>query len=156
MIDRLFFNSVQKSQWAHMSVSPPWVELWGSKDCHLLKYYNVQKQGSRFNLGLDAAVNTHYIQKCFRWRKSSSWGLLIFSNVFQELSVSPSAFNSFKIINLCKNGIHIHENLARRTIFGFKIWQNFTSPSNFMMSQKLEQLFPNISIHRIQILKQNS
>ncbi len=29
-----------------------------------LKYYNVQKWEHRFALGLDAAKNTHYIQKC--------------------------------------------------------------------------------------------
>ncbi len=50
-------------------LSPPRVELGSSKDCHLLKYYNVQKWGSRFTLGLYAAKNTHYIQKCFRWKK---------------------------------------------------------------------------------------
>ncbi len=84
-------------------------ELGGSKDCHLLKYYNVQKRRSGFILGLDAAKNTLYIQKCFKWRKSCSWGLSMFSNVFQELSVSPSAVNSFKVTNLCKNGIHMRE-----------------------------------------------
>ncbi len=103
-------NSVQKSQWAHMSVSPPSrVQLGGSADCHILKYYNVQKQGSRFTLGLDTAENKHYIQKCFKWRKSRLRSLSMFSNVFQELSVSSSAVDSFKVTNLCKNGIHIHE-----------------------------------------------
>ncbi len=33
----------------------------------------------------------------------------MFSNVFQELSISPSAVNSFKVTNLCKNGIYIHK-----------------------------------------------
>ncbi len=84
------------------------IELGDSKDCYLLKYYNVQKWGSRFTLGLDTAENTHYIQKCFKWRKSRSWGLSMFSNVFQELSVSPSVVNSFKVTNLCTNGIHMH------------------------------------------------
>ncbi len=40
-------------------------------------------------------------------------GHLMFSNMFQELSVSPSVVNSFKVTNLCKNGIHIR-----------KIWQD--------------------------------
>ncbi len=48
-----------------MSISPR-VELGSSKDCHLLKFYYVKKQGSRFTLGLDAAENTHYIQKGFK------------------------------------------------------------------------------------------
>ncbi len=30
------------------------------------KYYSVQEWESRFTLGLDAAKNTHYIQKCFK------------------------------------------------------------------------------------------
>ncbi len=30
-------------------------------------------------------------------------------NMFQELSVSPSAVNSFKVTNLCENGIHIRK-----------------------------------------------
>ncbi len=68
-------------------LSPPSrVDIGGSKDCHLLKYYNVQKRGSRFTLWLDAEENTHYIQKCFKWRKSRSQGLLMFSNVFEKLS----------------------------------------------------------------------
>ncbi len=38
-------NSVQKSQWVHMSISSPHplVKLGDSKDCHILKYYNIQK-----------------------------------------------------------------------------------------------------------------
>ncbi len=36
-------------------------------------------------------------------------GLLMFSNVFQELSVSPLAINSFKVTNLYKNGIYIRK-----------------------------------------------
>ncbi len=71
-------NSLQISQWAHMSVSPL-SGARGTKDCHLLKYFNVQKWGSRFTLGLHAFKNTHCIQKCFKWRKSHSRGLLIFS-----------------------------------------------------------------------------
>ncbi len=31
-----------------------------------LKYYNIQKQESRFNLGFDTAKNKRYIQKCFK------------------------------------------------------------------------------------------
>ncbi len=31
-----------------------------------LKYYNVLKRESRFNLGLNAVKNTHYIKKCFK------------------------------------------------------------------------------------------
>ncbi len=42
------------------------VELRCFKDCHLLKYYKVQKWGSRFTFGMDAAKNTRYIQKCFK------------------------------------------------------------------------------------------
>ncbi len=38
----------------------------GFKNCHLLKYYNVRKWGSRLTLGLDAARNMHYIQKFFK------------------------------------------------------------------------------------------
>ncbi len=106
IIDWLFLNSVQKSQWAHMSISPR-VEVGGSKDCPLLKYCNVQKLGSWFTLGLDAAENTCY--KYFKWRKLRSRALLMFSNEFQELSVSTSAVNFFKVTNLCKNGIHICE-----------------------------------------------
>ncbi len=92
-------------------LSPSRMELGGFKDCHLLKSYNVQKWGSRITLGLDSAENMHYIQKCFKKkkRKSRSRGLLMFSNVFQELSISPSAVNSFKVTNLCKNGIHIRK-----------------------------------------------
>ncbi len=81
----------------------------GCKDRHLLKYYNVQKRGSRFTLGPDVAKNTHYVQKCFKWRKSRSQGLSMFSNVFQELSLSPSVVSSYKVTNLCKNGIHIRK-----------------------------------------------
>ncbi len=33
----------------------------------------------------------------------------MFSKGFQELSVSSSAVNSFKVTNLWKNGIHIRE-----------------------------------------------
>ncbi len=101
-------NSVQKSQWAHVSASHQ-SGAKGSKDCRLLKYCHVQKRASRFTLGLDAAENMHYIQKCFRWRKSHSRSLLMFSNMFQELPVSPSAVNSFKVTNLFKSCIHIHE-----------------------------------------------
>ncbi len=71
-------NSVQKSQWVQMSISSQ------SGACHLLKYYNVQKWGSRFTSGLDAAKNTHYIRKCFKWRKSHSWGLLMFTYVYSR------------------------------------------------------------------------
>ncbi len=39
-------------------LSNPWIKLRGSKDCHLLKYYNVQKWGSRFTLGLGTGENT--------------------------------------------------------------------------------------------------
>ncbi len=101
-------NFVQKSQWTHMSISHQ-MELGAPKIPHPLKYCNAQKWESRFTLGLDVAENTQYIQKCFKWRKSRLWGLLMFSNVFQELSASPSAVKSFKVTNLCKNGIHILE-----------------------------------------------
>ncbi len=147
-------NSMQKSQWTHMSIYHQ-SEARDSKDCYRLKYYNVQKRESRFTLGLDTAENMYYIRKCFKWRKSHSRDLLMFSNVFQELSVSPSQVNSFKVTNLCKNGHPYLQNWARYTFFRFKIWQNFTSPSNFMMSQKLEPSFPNISIPHLKIQKQN-
>ncbi len=53
---------MQKSQWAHMSISPlegSWVlQRWP-----LLKYLNAQERKSRFTLGLDAAKNTDYIKK---------------------------------------------------------------------------------------------
>ncbi len=138
-----------------MFISPR-VELGGSKDCHLLKYYNVRKWESRFTLGLDAAENTHYIQKCFKCRKLHLRGLLMFSNVFEELSVSLSAVvNSFKVTNLCKNGIRILK-IWRGAIFWFKIWQNFTSSSNFMIIQKLEPSVPNIFILHLKMQKQNS
>ncbi len=101
-------NSIRESQWAHLSYLLQ-SRAWASKDCHLLKHYNVQKLGSRFTLWLDAAKNTQYIQKCIKWRKSHLQGLLMFSNVLQDPSVSPSAVNSFKVTNLCKNGIHICE-----------------------------------------------
>ncbi len=45
-----------------MSISPQ-SGAKGSEDYHLLKYYNVQKRGSRFTLGLDAAANTRIISK---------------------------------------------------------------------------------------------
>ncbi len=48
-------NSVQKSHLAHMSLSPKSGGR-GSKYCYHLKYYNVQKQGSRFTLRLDAQL----------------------------------------------------------------------------------------------------
>ncbi len=76
-------------------VSPPRVDIGGSKDNHLLKYCNVEKRGNRFILGMDAAENTHYIQKCFNGRKSHLWGLLMFSKMFQELSVSFSTVKLF-------------------------------------------------------------
>ncbi len=44
----------------HVRLPPPGVELGSSKDCYLLKYYNVQKRGSRFNLGLETAKNMRY------------------------------------------------------------------------------------------------
>ncbi len=135
-------------------LSPFSMGLEGAKDCHLLKYYNVQR--GRFTLRLDAAENMHHIQKCFEWRKSRLWGLLMFSNVFQELSVSLSVVNFFKVTNLCKNDIHICKIWRDAWFFGFKIWLNFTSPSNFMMSQKVKPLFPNISIQHPKIQKQNS
>ncbi len=70
---RLFSNSMQKIQWAHMSISTsPSVELGSSKDCHLLKYYNVQKWGSRLTLRLDTIENTHYIQNA---SNKSCWAL---------------------------------------------------------------------------------
>ncbi len=90
-------------------ISPTPVELWAPE---IAIFWNIIifKNGKVDSLrGLDAAENTHYIQKCFKWRKSRLQGLLMFSNVFQELSVSPSAVNYFKVTNLCKNGIHIHD-----------------------------------------------
>ncbi len=44
----------------YVYLHPPRVELRGSKDCHLLKYYNVQKRIRRnwFTLGLGAAKNS--------------------------------------------------------------------------------------------------
>ncbi len=42
-------------------------------------------------------------------KKVTPVGSLMFSNVFQELSVSPSAVNSFKVTILCKNSIHIRK-----------------------------------------------
>ncbi len=95
---------------------------------HLLKYYNVQKEGSRFISGLDAGENTHYIQNCFKWRKSRSWGLLMFLNMFHELSVSPSTVNSFKVTNLCKNGIHIHEIWRNAQFLGSKFGRILLHP----------------------------
>ncbi len=38
-------------------------------------------------------------------KKGTFMDLLMFSNVFRELSVSPSVVNSFKVKNLCKSGI---------------------------------------------------
>ncbi len=51
----------------------------------------------------------------------------MFSNVFQELSVSPLVVNSFKVTNLCKN-VHIH-----------KIWRD---------TQFLGSEFGRILLHR--------
>ncbi len=62
---RCTLNSVQKSQWVHSYIPPP-PKPGSSKDCYLLKYYNVQKWESSFTLGLDIAKNTHYIQKSFK------------------------------------------------------------------------------------------
>ncbi len=64
-------NFIQKSQWEHMSTFPM-SRVREIKRCPSLKYYNVQKRKSRFNLGLDAAKNTHYVWKCF---KKSCWTL---------------------------------------------------------------------------------
>ncbi len=50
IIDRLSLNSIQKSQWAHMSISSQ-IAVKGLQRLLLLKYYNVQKRGSKFILG---------------------------------------------------------------------------------------------------------
>ncbi len=58
-------NSVQKSHWAYMSVSP----RSGAKGLQRLpswKYYYVQKRENRFTLGLDTVKTTQYIQNCFK------------------------------------------------------------------------------------------
>ncbi len=78
---------------------------WSYKDCHLLTYYNFQKLGSRFTWGWTLPK----ISICFKWRKSRSRCLLMFSNMFRKLSVSPSTVNSYKVTNLCKNGIYIRK-----------------------------------------------
>ncbi len=170
IIDQLFLNSVLKSPWAHMSISPQsgarWlqrlpsfeifyiqkrgskftlelccrkyalhpkmlqikvVEHWilykeisgrlclsppgwsyGIQRCHLLKYFNVQKPGVDSLRGW-TLLKICIIQKCFKWRKLHSRGLLMFSNVSQELSVNSSAVNSSEVTNLCENGIHIRK-----------------------------------------------
>ncbi len=58
-------KSIQKSQWAHMSISPRSGGR-GLRRLPSLKYYNVQKQQNWFTLVLEAAKNTGYIQKRFK------------------------------------------------------------------------------------------
>ncbi len=77
-----------------------------------------------------------------------------------RLNGHPAAVSSLINMNTIANtvkedySIAIRQ-IARRTIFLFKIRQNFTLSSNFMMSQKLKPLFRNISIQRLKIQKQN-
>ncbi len=88
----------------HICQPSPGVELGGSKDCYLLKYYNVQKWGSRFTLEMDAAENTHYIKKCIKWRKSHSWGLLMFSKGgFPPAALHCAAWFSLLFVNMRRN-----------------------------------------------------
>ncbi len=58
-------NSVQKSLWAHMSISPR-VELGALKITIFWNIIMLKNRGSRFTLRPDSAKNTHYIQKCFK------------------------------------------------------------------------------------------
>ncbi len=61
-------NWVQKSQWAHMSISPR-SGAWGLKTLIWLKNYNAQKRQITFTLGvngMNAGENTYYMEKTFK------------------------------------------------------------------------------------------
>ncbi len=86
-----------------MSISPK-TGARGSKDCHLLKYCNVQ------NSEVDSLWACTLLKIGIQITLGGGGGnLLMFSKVFQELSERPSVVNSFKVTNWCKNGIHICE-----------------------------------------------
>ncbi len=61
----LKLNFVQKNLRAHMSIFPR-SGARGLERFPFLKNYYVQKRGSRFSLGLDAAKNMHRIKKSFK------------------------------------------------------------------------------------------
>ncbi len=58
----LELNSLQESQWAHMSISH-WSKATGLKNLIWLKYYNVQNWQITFTSGLNAAKNNAYVEK---------------------------------------------------------------------------------------------
>ncbi len=61
----LELNFVQKSSWAHISISPRSGDR-GLQRSVCLKSYNVQKLEISFTLGLNAAKNTHFMKKKFK------------------------------------------------------------------------------------------
>ncbi len=61
----LELNFIQESLPAQTSISPQ-CGASGLKRYIYLKYYFVQKRKNTFNLGLNAAKNTHQIKKSFR------------------------------------------------------------------------------------------
>ncbi len=69
------------------------MELGVYKDCSL-KYYNVQKQESRFILGFDTGKNMYYIKKCILYQKKlqlkvvENW--IPFKKVSERTYLSPS------------------------------------------------------------------
>ncbi len=60
----LKLNSLQKSHWAHMSISLR-SGARGLERLIRLKYYNVQKRQITFALGLNATESTDYMKKIF-------------------------------------------------------------------------------------------
>ncbi len=61
----LELNFLQKTQYAHMSISPRRGDK-GLQKLICLKYFNVLKWKSRCTVGLNAAENTNYIKKYFK------------------------------------------------------------------------------------------
>ncbi len=58
-------NFVQKSPWAHMSISHR-SRAWELERLIWLKYYIVLKRQITFNLRLNTAKNTHHLKKSFK------------------------------------------------------------------------------------------
>ncbi len=82
----LKLNFIQKSPGAHMSISP-WSGARGLERLASSNYYSEGKQKITFNLGLNAAKNTHGIKKKLQIKVVQNW--ISYKKVRECMCLSP-------------------------------------------------------------------
>ncbi len=103
-----------------MSISPS-QQSQGLQRLPSFKILQCSKTGMQIHFGARRCRKYALYPKMLQMKKVTlSRGLLMFSNTFQELSVSLSVVNFFKVTNLCKNDINIREIWRDAPFFGSK------------------------------------